>query len=169
MSMEIVQKNAENAIQEVFKETSKEMSVKQFRETITKLEEMVLAIPGTVYGNQPFAPLKHTFGEGLYVREIFMPKGYVFTSRIHKEAHPYFVLKGKAIVVTEHGRMIVEAPFHGMTTPGTKRALYILEDCIWITCHRNPENKRDTDELENDLTVRAFEELPESVLKEIEK
>ena len=86
-------------------------------------------------------PVKHHFTDGLYVREIFMPKGTLITSKIHKTQHQYFVLKGKCIVWIDGVEHVIEAPFVGTTEPNTRRVLYILEDCIWATSHPNPDNE----------------------------
>jgi len=81
-------------------------------------------------------PVTHRFTPGLYAREIFMPAGTLLTSRIHKTEHPYVVISGKAAVYIEgSGVEHVEAPHVGVTKPGTRRLLYILEDCRWITFH----------------------------------
>lgn len=86
-------------------------------------------------------PVSHRFTEGLYVREIFMPKGMLITSKIHKTQHTYFVLKGKCIVWIDGVEHLVEAPYIGVTEPNTRRVLYILEDSIWATSHPNPNNE----------------------------
>lgn len=87
-------------------------------------------------------PLVHRFTEGLYVREIFMPAGSLITSKIHKTQHQYFILKGAVSVWIDDGEEIyLEAPYIGVTEPGTRRALYVWEDCIWATSHPNPDNE----------------------------
>ncbi len=81
-------------------------------------------------------PVTHRFTPGLYAREIFMPAGTLLTSRIHKTEHPYVVISGKVSVFIEGvGVEHIEAPFVGITKPGTRRVLYIVEDCRWITFH----------------------------------
>lgn len=94
-------------------------------------------------------PLKHDFGEHIYMRQIIMPKGARVTSKIHKHRHPYFVLYGKAKVwIDGKGWEEIEAPHYGMTEPGTRRLLIILEDMLWITVHHNPTNTQNLEELE---------------------
>jgi hypothetical protein len=89
-------------------------------------------------------PLVHRFTEGLYVREIFMPAGTLITSKIHKTQHQYFVLKGKVSVWIDEGEEVfIEAPYIGVTQPGTRRVLYIWEDCVWATAHPNPDNENE--------------------------
>jgi hypothetical protein len=87
-------------------------------------------------------PLIHRFTEGLYTREIFMPKGSLVTSKIHKTQHQFCVLKGAVSVWIDEGvEQYIEAPYVGITEPGTRRVLYVWEDCIWITSHPNPNNE----------------------------
>lgn len=87
-------------------------------------------------------PLNHRFTEGMYVREIFMPAGSLITSKIHKTQHQYFVLQGAVSVWIDGGEEhYIEAPYIGVTEPGTRRVLYVWEDCIWATSHPNPNNE----------------------------
>ena len=87
-------------------------------------------------------PLNHRFTKGLYVREIFMPAGSLITSKIHKTQHQYFVLKGSVSVWIDGGEEHhIEAPYIGITEPGTRRVLYVWEDCIWATAHPNPDDE----------------------------
>ena len=75
-----------------------------------EFEEQLVSLPGS-YGDpktpgqnkvaNKINPLKHTFADGLYIREIFMPKGQIISTGIHKKEHPYFVLKGDISVLTD--------------------------------------------------------------------
>ena len=81
-------------------------------------------------------PVKHTRTPGLYVRTISMPAGTVLTSKIHKTRHPYVVHVGAAeVFIDGKGVQEIRAPFIGVTEPGTRRVLRILEDCLWSTFH----------------------------------
>lgn len=93
-------------------------------------------------------PLTHRFTPGLYVREIFMPKGALVISKIHKTEHPYAVLKGHAAVLTDDGKVEqIKAPFIGITKAGTRRVLFVHEDCAWATFH--PTALTDVDAIED--------------------
>jgi len=131
---------------------------KEYREKILKIDEAILAIPGTYTGNQDNCPLKHSFGYNLYRRELFMPKGMLITSRIHKYNHFYEVIKGKCTVFTEQGLNLIEAPYSGTTKAGTKRLLYIIEDTIWITYHGC--DKVTPEEAEDYIFAKSFDEIP---------
>ncbi len=135
--------------------------VKDFKEKILSFEEAFKKHPGALVGHEmdeSLCPLKHTFVDGAYVREIFMPKGVMLTSKIHKIKHPYFVMKGKCSVVTEDGVQEITAPFQGITEPGTKRLLYMHEDTVWITVHVT--NETDLEKIEEQVIAKTFDELP---------
>jgi hypothetical protein len=104
----------------------------------------------------------HRFTDGMYIREIFMPAGSLITSKIHKTEHPYIVSYGKvAVSIDSEDWNEITAPYTGITKPGTRRVLYIIEDCIWTTFHRIDDMKSEY----NDLS----DEGKESIVKEIEE
>lgn len=97
-------------------------------------------------------PLVHRFTEGMYIREISMPAGSLVTSKIHKTNHPFTISKGKALVSIDNGGWVeLSAPYTGITQKGTRRVLYIVEDCIWTTYHLNPEDETDIEKIEHRL------------------
>lgn len=94
-------------------------------------------------------PLNHSFGDQLYVREIFMPAGSKVASKIHMKRHPYFVMQGKVNVwVDGKGWVLIEAPHFGWTEPGTRRVINVVEDTFWITVHSNPDDTEDLEIIE---------------------
>jgi hypothetical protein len=106
-------------------------------------------------------PLEHTFTPGIYTRKIFMPAGTYVVSLKHKTTHPFFILKGKVAVLkeAEDGRFIQEALYiggdMGITKPNTKRFLYNIDDTIWVTCHSNPKNIENPDEIILNIAERT--------------
>jgi len=135
------------------------------RENILACENAIRKIPWSVEGEEldKLCPLKHTFANGCYIREIFMPKGTLLTSKIHKIDHPYFVLKGDVSVLTEEGVVRIRAPYSGITKAGTKRVLYIHEDCIWITVHITFET--DLKKIEEQIIAKTYDDLPNSIVE----
>lgn len=102
-------------------------------------------------------PLNHLFTEGLYIREVSIPAGSLVTSKIHKTEHPFVVSKGKALVCIDKGEwMAVEAPYTGITKPGTRRVVYVIEDMVWTTFHANPDNLTEIEEIE-DLVIEKYD------------
>lgn len=81
-------------------------------------------------------PVTHRFTPGLYIREIFMPAGTLLASMLHETTHPYVVLSGVAHVrIPGQEPVRIEAGHLGITQAGTRRALFIEEDCRWATFH----------------------------------
>lgn len=129
----------------------------QYRQKILGLEEWMKTLPDAVQGDSEICPLEHTFADGIYIRQITMPAGYFVVSKIHKHTHPYFVLKGRARVMTEDGVKIVSAPYHGITKAGTKRLLYIEEESVWVTIHATKET--DLEKIEDEVIAKSFDEI----------
>jgi len=147
---------------------------KSFRSSIDELEKNILSMEGAESGDASFCPLKHTFSDGIYVREIFIPAGTMLTGKIHKHQHPNFLMSGEVVVVTEEGgEEHLVGPMSIMSPPGTKRALHALTDLVWITVHHNPENYQDLESLENVVIADTFEDyelfLESEKSKKIEK
>jgi len=145
-----------------------EIDPKCIREKMLEFEAEFAKVPGAKF-NDDCAPLKHTFVDGAYIREITMPKGWIFTSKIHKIEHPYFVMKGDCSVLTEEGMVRIKAPHWGVTKPGTKRVLYMHEETIWATVHSNPTNTKNLEEIEEQLIAPSFECFGEMLLQNKEE
>jgi len=135
------------------------LSIPDFQDMVLRAEQELAKIDNSVVGEEldKMCPLKHSFGEGLYVREIFMPQGSLIISKIHRFTHPYFVLEGVASVWTDEGVQLITAPYSGMTSPGTKRVLYIHKDTVWITVHRT--DKTVIEEIEEEIIAKNFDEF----------
>lgn len=129
--------------------------VNEYRARVTDLETRVRQLPGVV-GREAF-PLKHVFGDGLYMREITMPAGYFIISEIHKYEHPFFVLTGECSVATEQGIARIKAPYWGVTPRGTKRVLFIHKETVWVTVHATEET--DLKKIEAEVIAKNFDEV----------
>jgi quercetin dioxygenase-like cupin family protein len=145
---------------EELQQTGTTPNKEQVREKIVGLETAISNEEAAVFGDDA-CPLRHMFVDGAYVREITMPKGMVLTSKIHKIEHPFFVLRGECVVITDEGKQIIKAPHWGVTKPGTKRALYIVEETVWVTVHVT--KSRDLKEIESEIIAESFDALPDSV------
>ena len=112
-----------------------------------------------LYDYKPVScPLVHRFVPGMYIREIFMPAGSLVVSKVHGTEHPYVVSQGVLTVWTEEeGEVFIEAPYTGITLPGTRRVLYIHEDCIFTTFHPAHEQPANNTEEEILKAVAAIE------------
>ncbi len=102
------------------------------------------------------APVECKFTPGLMTRKIFMEAGSRHLSKIHKTHHQFFVMQGACLVSENGGEpVMMVAPYHGETKPGTWRELFILMDCVWITAH--PTDKTTVEEVERDI-IQPMEE-----------
>jgi len=100
--------------------------------------------------DQVDCPVTHRFTKGMYIREIFIPKGTLLTSMEHKTQHPFVVSQGCIAVVSQNeDRVVYTAPHTGITEPNTRRMLYAVEDTVWTTFHVT--DKTDPDEVGEDI------------------
>jgi len=142
---------------------------KEFRENMTELENTI-----TEFGMQggelhEANPVKHTFAGGCYIREIYNPANHLIVTKIHKKEHPFFLMKGSMSILTEEGIQEIEAPYQGVTKPGTKRAIYTHEECIFITVHATDNTS--IEEIEEEVVCAKYEDLPAEcdVIRMLEK
>ena len=134
------------------------------RENDDRLDELEVAML------ENFEPVHclttHKFTDGMYIREIFMPAGSLITSKIHKTEHPYIVSYGKAAVSIDGDDWNeITAPYTGITIPGTRRVLYIIEDCIWTTFHRVDGMKSEYNNLNDEEKEKIVEKIEENILE----
>jgi len=135
------------------------------REDILSMEEFLKNTEGAMIGDNNTCPLTHTFADGMYVREIFIPAGLFVVGKIHKHSHPNFLLKGTVMVVTEFGSERLIGPVSIISKAGTKRALYAITDLTWVTVHLNPTNTQDLAELEEEIIAPSYEAYEQFILE----
>tara|TARA_R100001463_G_scaffold49583_1_gene99397 strand:+ start:14802 stop:15296 length:495 start_codon:yes stop_codon:yes gene_type:complete len=108
---------------------------------------------------------KHSFPEGVYIREMRMKKGQVGFSAIHKHSYGFFLLSGLLASSKEDGIEEFVAPCYVISPQGAKRIVYAIEDCVIVTVHANPTNTQDLDKLAKMNVVFNWDEY-EEYLKE---
>jgi|TARA_R110002153_G_scaffold214588_1_gene367218 hypothetical protein len=130
--------------------------VNEYRSKVLDLQQELLDSGVCYTGDEldRINPLKHTFADGCYIREILMPAGQVIISKIHKKLHPYFIMRGKVSILTDDGIQHIQAPYSGITKPGTKRVLYMHEDTVFITV--SVTDKTDLKEIEDEVIATDF-------------
>jgi len=131
-----------------------------FRDSILGLQNELLGM------DQVDCPVTHHFAPSVYAREIFMPAGAVVVGKIHKHAHLNIISKGKVIVSTEFGKKQLVAPCTFVSEAGTKRAVYIVEDCIWTTIH--PTEETDLEKIEEHVIAKDYDALLEFQREKLE-
>jgi hypothetical protein len=120
---------------------------------LDKLQAEVAALP-------QFEPkTDHYFADGMYCRSVFRPAGCIVIGKVHKKEHFYIITKGKVAVAGNGADKIYESGDVIISKPGTKRAVYALEDSICVTVHRIVTESKDIEEIEKELV----EEEPNSM------
>lgn len=99
--------------------------------------------------DQPQAdcPVTHRFGPGIYIREVFLPRGAYVVGHSHKTPHLNVMLTGKIGLFDDDGsETVLTAPQTFVAPPGRKVA-YIYEDVLWQNVHATDET--DVEKLED--------------------
>jgi hypothetical protein len=134
-----------------------------FREQVERLEGLLInsGSSDVFVGDSDQCPLKHTFSDGIYIREISIKEGMFLIGKIHKLENSFFLMKGKLQVFTEQGIKEIEAPYYGSAEAGTKRVVLALEDSVFVNVHPNPNNIREVEKLEDVFVVSSYKEFEE--------
>jgi len=153
---------------------SKNKVAKNNREKIIKFENSLINISDgvnvegsgkEVVRNSSVAPIKHTFADGIYIRQMEMKKDTVVVGAIHKHLHVWFLLVGDVTIATEDTTEDYIAPCYIVSTPGVKRVIHSNEDSIFVNIHKNPTNTKDLDKLEKEIVALNYKEYEEYINK----
>jgi|TARA_R110000744_G_scaffold16240_1_gene44864 hypothetical protein len=125
------------------------------RKDMAALESAIMAVGATVE-----TELNHYFADGTYTRELFVPAGTVLTGRIHKYSAINILSHGKAIVITDKGRLQIQSPYTFVSGAGVKKAIYAVEDIVLINV-MPWDGEPDPDLMEDAFTVSSYDELGE--------
>ena len=120
-----------------------------------------IGIEGTgkeIMTDSKITPIKHSFADGIYVRQMDMAEGTIVVGAIHNHLHVWFLLTGHVTVVTEGTTEDYVAPCYVVSTPGIKRVIHANLDSIFVNIHKNPTNTQDLKELEEEIVSLNYEE-----------
>jgi len=147
---------------------------KSYKDKITQIEEYLTSIADGENivvgdGNELIYPdmweYKHSFADGIYIREMKMRQGQLGFSAIHKHSYGFFLLSGVLASSKEEGVEEFIAPCYIVSPRGAKRVVYAVEDCVITTVHANPTNTQDLKEIEQSNVVFSWADY-EEYLKE---
>jgi len=165
---------SKNELQKIFDSTP----VKSYKEKVKEIEDYFISIADGVdivgngkeitYGKGLWE-YKHSFADGIYIREMRMKKGQLGFSAIHKHSYAFFLLSGVLASSKEEGVEEFIAPCYIISPQGAKRIVYAMEDCVITTIHANPTNTEDLDELAKINIVFNWEEYNDFIKKEKKK
>lgn len=111
---------------------------------------------------QRATPVKHFFEGGTYVREMFIPAETLFVGRPHRYGHRVDLVVGRVLLIEEHRKVHLDAPYSMHSTPGYQTVFYTKTDVVGRTYHPNPTGSQDLESLEdeaflpvNDLVIKG--------------
>ena len=162
MSKNELQKILDNTVAISYKD-----KVKQIEDYFVSIADGEDVVVGN--GNELIYPsmweYKHSFADGIYIREMRMKKGQLGFSAIHKHSYGFFLLSGVLASSKEEGIEEFIAPCYVISPRGAKRIVYAIEDCVITTVHANPTNTQDLDELAKINVVFSWDEYMEYLQK----
>ena len=157
---------SKNELQKIFDNTP----AKSYKDKVKQIEDYFVSIADgvNVIGNgkeitygEGLWDYKHSFANGIYIREMRMKKGQLGFSAIHKHSYGFFLLSGILASSKEEGVEEFVAPCYIISPQGAKRIVYAIEDCVITTIHANPTNTEDLDELAKINVVFDWKEYEE--------
>ena len=158
---------------EIDKIDGKEVSINQRDKILAFENALIHAADGVniegdgkqIMTDSKIAPIKHTFADGVYIRQMDMTKDSVVVGAIHKHLHVWFLLTGRVTVATENTTEDYIAPCYVVSTPGVKRVILANEDSIFVNVHKNPSNTQDIEKLEKEIVALNYKEYEEYINK----
>ena len=157
---------SKNELEKIFNNTV----ALSYKEKVKEIEDYFISIADgkeVVVGNgseliyPDMWSYKHSFADGIYIREMKMKKGQLGFSAIHKHSYGFFLLSGVLASSKEEGVEEFIAPCYIVSPRGSKRIVYAVEDCVITTVHANPTNTQDLKEIEKINVVFSWKEYEE--------
>lgn len=102
-------------------------------------------------------PVNHYFVPGVYIRELFVPKGVMLVGKIHKYKQFHIIMKGTLEVLIDDKIETIIGPNIIVSPAGAKRIARAIEDTTWLMVHGT--NEIDLDKIENHFTANTEQEF----------
>lgn len=124
-----------------------------FRESLIALRELMLNSDDSI---EPRT--EHEFAEGTYTRIMYLLAGQAIVGKVHRRACMNILLQGRIIVSSDElAPTDVEAPNWFVSGAGVAKAIYAVDDCIFMNVIPNPTNTRDVGLLEDWWTHEDYD------------
>jgi hypothetical protein len=125
------------------------------RDTVERLQEIMSTLP-----QAPGMDTDHFFAGGMYCRRMFIPKGNLIVSKVHKTEHLFIGCFGELKVAGQGDTYILKPGSVIPSVIGTKRVVMALTDVVCMTIHK-------TDLLSTDGLEEAIVEIEERNLYDV--
>ena len=119
----------------------RDLQVIGYKELIASAQELLLK------KEQQDCPVVHSFGPGIYMREVTLKKGCFAVGHFQRFEHQNIVIKGHVRMLNPDGSTFdIVGPTMFVGTPGQKMG-YIIEDTVWLNVYSTDET--DVEKLES--------------------
>ena len=81
----------------------------------------------------------HSFCNGMYSRQITMPRNAVLVGAKHKTEFFMVVSKGECVIKDDEESLTLKAPCQIISRVGAKRAIFAVEETVITTFHATDE------------------------------
>ena len=81
----------------------------------------------------------HHFSDGVYAKQMLIPKGYMAGTHSHEYSHLSILSVGRVIVKTDTNSTEYKAPACIEITKNTLHNIEALEDSVWFCVHATEE------------------------------
>lgn len=81
----------------------------------------------------------HHFSDGLYAKQMTIPKGFMAGMHSHEYSHLSILARGVVIVKTDDGEKSYSAPACIEIKSGLHHSVEALEDSVWFCIHATDE------------------------------
>jgi len=138
------------------------MELKNINKSVQQLQDAIIDSgigfgDGKSIANIPDIPIKHSFADQIYIRQMNMKQDQIVIGAIHNHQHAWFLMKGR-VLINNNGEEIEHiAPCYTVSEPGSKRIIYALEDSIFVNVHKNPSNTKNIEKLEKEIVSFTIE------------
>ena len=86
----------------------------------------------------------HHFSDGLYTKEMHIPKGFVAITHAHAYSHLSILSKGSVVVRTDDKIQTYQSPACLEIKKGIHHSIEALEDSVWYCIHATDETDVDS-------------------------
>lgn len=119
--------------------------------TLKKIESAMLQ------EEQVDIPVEHTFSGGVYIRQIFIPKGIILMGKRHRFETCNILVSGELSIYMGEGIPTnkVKGPYLFTSQPNTKKLAYCHKDAIFMNIH--PTEETDLEKIEKEFIISEKE------------
>lgn len=101
--------------------------------------------------------VNHHFSNGVYAREMHLPKDALIVGKIHRHQNLNVLSSGEVTVLSIDGLNRVMAPHTFVARPGVKRVIFAHENSVWTTIHGT--NETDVNKIEAEFIATSYDEM----------